>query len=603
MRVIGYARVSTTKQDLSRQVVKIKEFCESNNYELIEIIEDFGISGVVADRHGYLELQNMTSKDADIIVISELSRLSRQEDITETVHNIQKIINQGLSVILLDNPHKTYEANRFLDITEVLLLTIKAYGAAQERQEIKKKNQDGKQALLLFNPYAVVDAKIPYGYKAIPNPNGKRPKYILEEVPEEVELIKKMFSLVNSGYTLGAVARFFNERNISFRGYYSTISILSNYIHSDIYRGIRRRTQKLGREEPYTIEVRITPIISEKDYLKAQELIKINNKRISTGRVNYNPLKGIIKCRCGRAMTVKDKKPSAGITKLTYRCSCVERKSYPNFCTYNIDEVSYDLTNEIMYSLFKSMHSAEYIEFFRNQTDNRITELQEEVEGIEQRLTTLYNQKNNLSIESVENANKFLLTTNPTLLNMIQEKQDQLEKQIKLLEKDITKYKKSQSKKTADIEKIKDNNGKEKLQNLTLEEQGELFHKYLERVHYVPVTIMQGYYTIKFLNGITFIIAVTKVRSQALASILPDKWTIDEKGIITMQMDEYTSISMKNFSLKTETIISTTTLQEYLKSDIAKQRALQLDLSYRERYLEQLHKAGLDGGLRPLKKG
>ena len=33
--------------------------------------------------------------------------------------------------------------------------------------------------------------KIPYGYKAVPNPNGKRPKYILEEVPEEVENIKK----------------------------------------------------------------------------------------------------------------------------------------------------------------------------------------------------------------------------------------------------------------------------------------------------------------------------------------------------------------------------------------------------------------------------
>ena len=103
-KIIGYARVSTTKQDLSRQKLKIKEFCENNNYELIEIIEDFGISGVVADRRGYLELQSRTYKDADMIVISELSRLSRQEDVTETVHNIQQIINKGLSVILLGKP-------------------------------------------------------------------------------------------------------------------------------------------------------------------------------------------------------------------------------------------------------------------------------------------------------------------------------------------------------------------------------------------------------------------------------------------------------------------------------------------------------------------
>ena len=151
-KIIGYARVSTTKQDLSRQKLKIKEFCENNNYELIEIIEDFGISGVVSDRRGYLELQSRTYKDADMIVISELSRLSRQEDVTETVHNIQQIINKGLSVILLDSPSKIYEANKLLDITEILILTIKAWAAAQERLDIKKKNQDGKQALFQVNP-------------------------------------------------------------------------------------------------------------------------------------------------------------------------------------------------------------------------------------------------------------------------------------------------------------------------------------------------------------------------------------------------------------------------------------------------------------------
>lgn len=602
IKIIGYARVSTTKQDLSRQKLKIKEFCENNNYELIEIIEDFGISGVVADRKGYIELQSKTYKDADMIVISELSRLSRQEDVTETVYNIQQIINKGLSVILLDSPSKIYEANKLLDITEILILTIKAWAAAQERLDIKKKNQDGKQALFQAYPYAVVDQKIPYGYKAVPNPNGKRPKYILEEVPEEVENIKRLFALVNSGKTLGAVARYFNERNITFRGYYSTVAILSNYIHSDIYRGIRRRTQRLGREEPYTIEVRIKPIISEEDFMKAQELIKNNYKNTPTGKVNHNPLKGIIRCRCGRAMTVKDKKPAAGISKLTYRCSCVDRKSHPDFCKYNIDEVSYDLTNEILYSLFKSMHTAEYINFFRNQTDNRVTELQEEIAGIEKRLSTLYLDKENLSNESQENANKFLLTTNPTLLNIIQEKQNQLDEKIKSIDKEIIRYKKSQSKKIADIERIKDNNGKEKLQNLSIEEQGELYHKYLERVNYIPVTTMQGYYIVQFLNGIKFYIAITKVRSIAMASLLLDNWTIDEKGIITANYDTLKSSDMKNFSIEMIRKTKTMTLQEYLKSDLAKERALHLDLSYRERYLEELHKAGLDGRLRPLKR-
>ena len=602
IKIIGYARVSTTKQDLSRQKLKIKEFCENNNYELSEIIEDFGISGTIADRKGYLELQSKTYKDADMIVISELSRLSRQEDVTETVYNIQQIITKGLSVILLDSPNKIYEANKLFDITEILLLTIKAWAAAQERLEIKKKNQDGKQALFQEHPYAVVDQKIPYGYKQIPNPNGKRPRYILEEVPEEVEKIRKLFALVISGKSLGAVARYFNERDITFRGYYSTVAILSNYIHSDIYRGIRRRTQKLGREEPYTVEVKIKPIINEEDFLKAQELIKNNHKNISTGKVNYNPLKGIIKCRCGRSMTVKDKKPTAGITKLTYRCSCVDRKSHPDFCKYNIDEVSYELTNEILYSLFKSMHTVEYYSYFRNQTDNRITELQEEIAGIDKRLSALYNDKSSLSDESKGNANRFLITTNPTLLNLIQEKQNELDEKIKQIDNEIDKHKRSQSKKMSDIERIKDSNGKEKLQNLSIEEQGELYHKYLERVNYIPVTTMQGFYIVRFLNGITFNIAITKVRSIAMASPLPDKWDIDDKGIITTHFDKFISSNLNKFSLETEVVESKMKLQDYLKSELAKERALKIDLSYREKYLEELHKVGLDGRLRPLKQ-
>ena len=48
---------------------------------------------------------------------------------------------------------------------------------------------------------------------------------------------------------------------------------------------------------------------------------------------------------------------------------------------------------------------------------------------------------------------------------------------------------------------------------------------------------------------------------------------------------------MKNFSIEMIRKTKTMTLQEYLKSDLAKERALHLDLSYRERYLEQLHKS------------
>ena len=184
-----------------------------------------------------------------MIVISELSRLSRQEDVTETVHNIQQIINKGLSVILLDSPSKIYEANKLFRHYRNTYPHYQSMGSSTRKDWIlKKKNQDGKQALFQAYPYAVVDQKkYLMDIKQFLTPMGNVLNIFLEEVPEEVENIKRLFALVNSGKTLGAVARYFNERNITFRGYYSTVAILSNYIHSDIYRGIRRRTQKLGR--------------------------------------------------------------------------------------------------------------------------------------------------------------------------------------------------------------------------------------------------------------------------------------------------------------------------------------------------------------------
>jgi len=248
------------------------------------------------------------------------------------------------------------------------------------------------------------------------------------------------------------------------------------------------------------------------------------------------------------------------------------------------------------------MHTAEYINFFKNQTDYKITELQEEITGIEKRLTTLYLDKENLSNESKENVKKFLTTTNSTLLKSIQEQQNIIDEKIKSIDKEIAKYQKSQSKKIADIERIKDYNAKEKLQNLTIEEQGELYHKYLERVNYIPVTTMKGYYIVQFLNGVKFYIAITKVRSIAMASLLLDNWTIDEKGIVTANYYTFKSNDMKNFNMEMINKTKTMTIQEYLKSDLAKERALHLDLSYRERYLEKLHEAGLDGRVRTLKK-
>ncbi len=46
-----------------------------------------------------------------IYSLFEISRLSRNDEVTETLHDIQSIILKGISVVLLDNKDKIYKAS------------------------------------------------------------------------------------------------------------------------------------------------------------------------------------------------------------------------------------------------------------------------------------------------------------------------------------------------------------------------------------------------------------------------------------------------------------------------------------------------------------
>lgn len=586
-KAITYIRVSTKMQDVARQRMKIQEYCDRNNYEIVQEIVDYGISGARADREGYIKLQSLTDKDGEILVISELSRLSREETLI-TVNTIQNIIYHGLDVVFLDDASKYYKANQALNLIELITLLVSADKNAKERIEIKRKNQEGKQAILSNNPYAMVDGNIPFGFQAIYNPNGRRPKKILEENEQEVEHIKKVYELILSGYSLGEVARYFNNRNITFRGFFVTRQLLGRLIKHSIYKGVRERKLKFDREEASIISVNIKPIITPEDFDRANLLVKENHKYKSTGKNLYNPLKGIFKCRCGRSMIVKDKKPEKAVTKLTYRCSYVGTEDNPIACHFK-DEISYHLTNEIIYSLFKYMNYSENIDFFKGQIDNKVQNLIEEIDGLNKQIKNKELVRSNLEAENQELVQSYLEARSSTLRTAVQNQQIEIENKIEALKKEMDKLTDAKLSKEADKLRLIDTRKKEKLDNLNIQEKGELFHKHLASVTYYTVTMMQGFYVIQFRSGLEFIIAVRKTARSPLVSILPDKYTLNKDTLLITEYKETSkNTSLKNFSLNTTVTTKEITIQEYLKSEIAELRSLRIDYSYRKQYNENL---------------
>ncbi|MEI3419690.1 MAG: recombinase family protein [Butyricimonas faecihominis] len=91
----------------------------------------------------------------------------------------------------------------------------------------------------------MVDGNIPFGSKAIYNPNGRRPKKILEEDEEEVKHIKKIYELILAGYSLGEAARYFNNRNITFRGFFVTRQLLGRLVKHSISKELEKENLNL----------------------------------------------------------------------------------------------------------------------------------------------------------------------------------------------------------------------------------------------------------------------------------------------------------------------------------------------------------------------
>ena len=151
-KVVGYARVSTEKQDLERQKILIREYCADSGYELIKIISE-KVSGAKKDRQSINELLDIDGSVADMVVVSELSRISRQKELMAVLNTINEILENGLDVLFLDDTTKIYSAYAELDMVDIITLTVKAHSAAEERDKITTRMKTGKLTKVSTNPY------------------------------------------------------------------------------------------------------------------------------------------------------------------------------------------------------------------------------------------------------------------------------------------------------------------------------------------------------------------------------------------------------------------------------------------------------------------
>ena len=193
-RVFGYVRVSTAGQvkegfSLEQQKEEIVNFCEENNYHLIKMYEDAGISGAKVDeddmsidRPGLQDMLADINEEIEYIVVLTTSRLWRADMVKAIIQrDLRKI---GADVKAVDRPdYSIYNK----DPTAVLINGMMELLDLYERLEIAKRLRRGRRAKAAKGGYAGGNA--PIGYKR----ERHTKKLVID--PEMAVVVKHVFRI------------------------------------------------------------------------------------------------------------------------------------------------------------------------------------------------------------------------------------------------------------------------------------------------------------------------------------------------------------------------------------------------------------------------
>lgn len=142
-RCLIFSRVSTKKQDTSRQCEQLKDYCNSMGYTVVATINEI-VSGTVknSDRDGIQQLLEYSkSGQIDRIIVMELSRLSRSP--SQTLLLLEQLELMSVSLFVYNLKVETLlENGKRNPVSQILFSIISEFNRA-ERDCISERVSSG----------------------------------------------------------------------------------------------------------------------------------------------------------------------------------------------------------------------------------------------------------------------------------------------------------------------------------------------------------------------------------------------------------------------------------------------------------------------------
>lgn len=513
-KVIGYVRVSTDKQDLQRQKVLIGKYCEKNSHELVKFIGE-KISGAKTNRSGLNEVFELTKKDADIVIISELSRLSREDDILNVMYEINAIRKQGLDLLILDTETWIRTTDK-IEGMQVMQLVFTAVGNASERKKIADRMKTGRYTKLIKNHYAYIGGQVPFGFRVVPNPlydekvaSDREPKTLLEENKEEIAILEMMYGKIASGYTLHRLAKYMidNGMLISNGSLNNYQTLISDILHNTLYIGKRTYNKEVFD---------IKPVISKSLYDSAMAALEKNRWTVSYSS-NFNPLKGLLFCTCGRSLYYTNCK-----NYKYYKCYKKKDDGGSQICSNS--GVKAETAFKAIWMAAKNMIVQEE---FQIQTSEREAQLKQEWQIAYDTLAKIQIELIRKEKELDKITDTIASLENKNLIKTFEKKYEETEKEIEVIKKRKSENSKTITNLVSKVQELAKLNKEEKLDALSIEFKSEMLHKVIEKAVWCSDRLRKGFLQITYLNGLVETLLIQTDKTHSIILHLPTTMQLD----------------------------------------------------------------------------
>ena len=431
MRCGAYVRVSTDDQrdngySIDSQLRMIKEYCEKNKYDIVDVYNDAGHSGKDLMRPEMQRLlKDIKAGKIDKLIAIKVDRLTRNN--YDGFWLLNYCEEHDVKIELILEPYDVSTANG-----EMIFGMNLVFGQ-RERKEIGART---KRAMEEMAVQKIHPAKAPYGY--IRNKETGH----LEIEPIEAQVVKEIFELCKQGKSTRGIASIMKENKAYLKQGKWKSDRVYNILTNSIYIGTYAYG-RFARKEKDILYVKdyCEPIIDEKTWSETRKVLE-KNKHSNYGQY-VHLFTGLVKCPdCKKILssTMSFKNKGKQNEKVYYFLTCKNPNCKSKGIHYSCEKIEKKLST-FLEELTDYIYKMEYeiITCNSNKTKD-IKDIEKAIEKLkmqEKRLVDLY-VNSTLDIETINHKNEVIKNE----INKLKKKKDELNPENDLKEYTIELSKK-----------------------------------------------------------------------------------------------------------------------------------------------------------------